>query len=155
MITKHCSIGRIAIGYIKIVQFALNSESLKTLKNISEILDFLSENFAMKILGECKAILLVLGFSTQKYIRMINLNIPRLFVRCIIIITLALMVLCGIVCARQNIQHGLTSILTPAGTALSFFAQIIIYVSLLMKMHEIINLLDYLEHVLNKRNCFI
>lgn len=106
----------------------------------------------MKILRECKAILILLGVSAEKHIPIGNRHIPRLFSRFFIVLALAVCVIFGILFVKQNIKHGTTTILLPAAAAATFFSQIFVYVSLVLKIREIAQLIDYLEHVYNKRN---
>lgn len=106
----------------------------------------------MKILRECKSILILLGISSEKYIPIKNLHIPRIFSRFFIVLALVICVLFGILCVKQKIQYGTAAILMPVAVSATFFFQIVIYISLVMKIREIAQLIDYLEHVFNKRN---
>lgn len=106
----------------------------------------------MHILHEFKAILILLGGGTEKYIQFGNQQIPRIFSRVFIIVALALCVLSAAEYARQNIYRDITLVLLPVGVALTYFLQILIYICVLMKNQQIFELIIYLEHVVNKRN---
>lgn len=108
----------------------------------------------MKILRECKFILILLGISDEKCIKIGNQHIPRTFSRLFIIIALGLCVILTNIVAQQNIHRGISVILMPASLGITYFFQIVIYVSLLLKNRQTFELIDYLSCVVNKRNFF-
>lgn len=106
----------------------------------------------MNLLLECKAILILFGGGTDKYIQMGNQQIPRIFSRFFVIAALASCVLIASGYAKQNAHREITVILMPVGIAVTYILQILIYISLLMKSQQIVDMISYLECVVNKRN---
>lgn len=106
----------------------------------------------MKILRECTAILTSLGLGMDKSVEIIGLKIPRPVIQYSIIISLSVCVLSAIQFCRQNITES-TKILLPAAAVFTFFLQVVIYISLLMKKRHIVELVEFLGRVVSRRKC--
>lgn len=106
----------------------------------------------MNLLFECKAILTLLGCGTENYFRIKNHQIPRIFARFFIIAALASCMLLASEYARKNIHREISVILLPLAVAVTYFLQVLIYISITMKNQRIFELISYLEYVVNKRN---
>lgn len=106
----------------------------------------------MKILQECKAILTLLGVGAEKIARINNRNIPRIILRCNIIVPFFICIYFSCVFSKNNIGHGAAVILMPIVLSVTFFFQVIVYSSLLLKTTEIAELMDFLENIVNQRN---
>lgn len=106
----------------------------------------------MTILRECKRLLILLGVSTETQIRIGEKHFPRFFSQLLTTGALALCTVFAILFSKQNFINGVTTILMSTLVAITYFSEMMIYICLLLKIREIVQLMDYLQHVYNKRN---
>lgn len=104
----------------------------------------------MKILRDCTEILTLLGLGTSKSVEIVSMKIPRWLIQYSIIISLSVCVLSAIQFCHQNITEHI-KILLPSAVVFTFFLQILIYISLLMKSGEIVELIGFLNALVNRR----
>lgn len=106
----------------------------------------------IRILLECKAILILFGGGIEKFIQMGNQQVPRIFCRAFVVVALASWVLSASDYAKQNMHREISVILLPVGVAVTYFLQIVIYISVLQRNQQIFELISHSECVVNKRN---
>lgn len=116
--------------------------------------DFNSHYFKDEImkLPESKLILSYTGLGNDQFVRISNVNIPRIIVWISILLALMLCVALEILIGMHNIKHGIAGALFPVAVSLSFVALILTYTTLVRKVDRIVRIMDYLENFANKSN---
>lgn len=105
----------------------------------------------MKFFNETKTRLAFLGLGTNQFIRIAGKNIPRTFVRLILILfPLIFYILEVALCIKlsDNIKDGFL----PIAVTVACFPATPIYISLVLKTNEIDEVFIYLENVFNTSN---
>lgn len=108
----------------------------------------------MKILRKSERILSYAGLGNDPYVRIGAVNIPRIFVRFVYLSALGMCCTLHACLCVKNIVLGPIAILLPVGVIISCVSIILIYISLILKTHEIIGLFDHLQHFFARSTYF-
>lgn len=106
----------------------------------------------MSILKKTMIILASCGLGCDQFVQTAGKKIPRYVVRLNIILFVAGIIITeGILCINDY-DNGFAAVLYSCSVLLTFLSAALIYCSLVVKSHKIIDLFNYLENVVNSSN---
>lgn len=105
----------------------------------------------MKTLAEVKRLSALIGLNKEKFIQIFGIQIPREFICNFIVCSLVTGAISEILVYVNNRHGGIDSILAHLYIVVSVTSSVIIYLCLVRKNDEIMELFDYLEMVVNQR----
>lgn len=106
----------------------------------------------MKILKNCKILLSCIGLTKELDISIgVKFKVPRAIFRCFTIVVLVLGTFFEILLCVKFRESGIYAVLFPLHITITILSMLLIYVGLLWRTNEIVELFDYLEHVVIQR----
>lgn len=106
----------------------------------------------MKILTNCKILLSCIGLANELSISIgVKYKVPRALLRCFTIIILVLGTFFEILLCVKYREGGIYAVLFPLHITITILSMLLIYIGLLWRTNEIVELIDYLEIVVNRR----
>lgn len=110
----------------------------------------------MKILTNCKTLLSCIGLTNELTISIgVKYKIPRVLLRCFTIVVLVLGTIFEILLCVKYKESGIYAVLFPLHITITILSMLLIYVGLLWRTSEIVELIDYMEMVVNQRKFLI
>lgn len=106
------------------------------------------------MLSECWHTLAIAGLSNKQSIKFCNRIIPTKLIRFAIASSVATITTLEAIICVKNYGNGFQALLHPIHLVIALFAMLMIYISLLVKIKEISQLIHYLEQVVEEREFF-
>lgn len=104
----------------------------------------------MEILRESKLILSYAGLDKSNFVRIGGHCIPRIFVRFVIVAAIALCTILATMVCSQKYAEGMSAILLPIGTVLTYGSLFCQYSTFVSMVEPIARLFDYLQRTVNQ-----
>lgn len=105
----------------------------------------------MEMLSECWQTLAIAGLSHSKSIRFGDRNIPTLVIRWAIALSVTTITTLEAIICVKNYGNGFQELLHPIHLVIALFAMLMMYLSLLVQVKEINQLIRYLGKVIDER----
>lgn len=109
----------------------------------------------MKILESCETSLAYIGLTSNESIQIFGINLSRWFIRSFIVFG-HILVICleFTICAGTRLTD-YKSMLFSLHVGVSFVSVLLIYINLMAKTDEIVELMEYLREVIDMSKCYM